>query len=89
MRVFFKRTLPGLVATRMSDGASAPEAPSQLFRDWQRISTQTSVKANAHDSKWMYGSAPKQEPPDALRKDLSEIKQSAPSVSETEILVFS
>jgi hypothetical protein len=47
---FFKRTLPGLAASRMSEGAPGPEAPSQLFRDWQRISTQTSVKAKTPET---------------------------------------
>jgi hypothetical protein len=35
-----------------------PEAPSELFRDWQRTQTQSSVTAStARDSKWMSGSA--------------------------------
>ena len=53
----FKRTLPGLTANRLIDGASALKAPIHLFRDWQRTSTQTSVTAWARESKWMDGSA--------------------------------
>jgi hypothetical protein len=35
-----------------------PEAPSELFRDWQRTQTQSSVTATkARDSEWMSGSA--------------------------------
>ena len=35
-----------------------PEAPSELFRDWQRTQTQSSATADtARDSKWMSGSA--------------------------------
>jgi hypothetical protein len=41
-----------------------PEAPSELFRDWQRTQTQSSVTAStARDSKWMSGSAKQESRP--------------------------
>jgi transposase len=52
------RRLPGPAVCRLSDGDQTPQAPFELFRDWQRTQTQSSVKAlKAGDSKWMSGSA--------------------------------
>ncbi len=52
------RRLPGPAVCRLSEGDQAPEAPFELFRDWQRTQTQSSVTAlGARDSKWMSGSA--------------------------------
>jgi hypothetical protein len=39
------RRLPGPACCRLSEGDSPPEALYELFRDWQRIQTQSSVKA--------------------------------------------
>ena len=52
------RRLPGPAVGRLSEGDQTPEAPFELFRDWQRTQTQSSVTAlGARDSKWMSGSA--------------------------------
>ena len=52
------RRLPGPAGGRLSEGDQTPEAPFELFRDWQRTQTQSSVKASGvRDSKWMSGSA--------------------------------
>jgi len=39
------RRLPGPACCRLSEGDHPPEALYELFRDWQRIQTQSSVKA--------------------------------------------
>jgi len=39
------RRLPGPAVRRLSEGDSSPEALSELFRDWQRTQTQSSVTA--------------------------------------------
>jgi hypothetical protein len=39
------RRLPGPASCRLSEGDHPPEALSELFRDWQRTQTQSSVKA--------------------------------------------
>jgi hypothetical protein len=52
------RRLPGPADCRLSEGDHTPEALFELFRDWQRTQTQSSVTAfKARDSKWMSGSA--------------------------------
>jgi hypothetical protein len=37
------RRLPGPAVCRLGEGAQAPEAHYELFRDWQRTPTQSSV----------------------------------------------
>jgi hypothetical protein len=37
------RRLPGPAVRRLSEGDQTPEALSELFRDWQRTQTQSSV----------------------------------------------
>src|ERR1700757_715840 len=39
------RRLPGPACCRLSEGDHPPEALYELFRDWQRIQTQSLVKA--------------------------------------------
>src|SRR4030081_1429355 len=39
------RRLPGPACCRLSEGHHPPEALYELFRDWQRTQTQSSVKA--------------------------------------------
>src|SRR5260370_38021713 len=39
------RRLPGPAFCRLSEGVHPPEALYELFRDWQRTQTQSSVKA--------------------------------------------
>gem|GEM_PF-6043719 len=39
------RRLPGPAVWRLSEGGHTPEALSELFRDWQRTQTQSSVTA--------------------------------------------
>ena len=39
------RRLPGPACCRLSEGDHTPEALYELFRDWQRTQTQSSVKA--------------------------------------------
>ena len=39
------RRLPGPAVRRLSEGAKTPEALYELFRDWQRTQTQSSVRA--------------------------------------------
>ena len=39
------RRLPGPADGRLSEGEQTPEAPFELFRDWQRTQTQSSVTA--------------------------------------------
>jgi hypothetical protein len=39
------RRLPGPACCRLSEGDSPPEALYELFRDWQRTQTQSSVTA--------------------------------------------
>jgi hypothetical protein len=39
------RRLPGPAHSRLSEGSYTPEALSELFRDWQRTQTQSSVRA--------------------------------------------
>ena len=39
------RRLPGPAVRRLSEGDQTPEALSELFRDWQRTQTQSSVRA--------------------------------------------
>jgi hypothetical protein len=39
------RSLPGPADRRLSDGGQTPEALHELFRDWQRTQTQSSVRA--------------------------------------------
>ena len=39
------RRLPGPAVCRLSEGDQTPEAPFELFRDWQRTQTQSSVTA--------------------------------------------
>src|SRR5439155_25583896 len=39
------RRLPGPACCRLSEGDHPPEALYELFRDWQRTQTQSSVKA--------------------------------------------
>ena len=39
------RRLPGPAGGRLSEGDQTPEALSELFRDWQRTQTQSSVRA--------------------------------------------
>src|SRR6266446_5178253 len=39
------RRLPGPACCRLSEGDHTPEALYELFRDWQRTHTQSSVKA--------------------------------------------
>ena len=39
------RRLPGPAGCRLSEGDQTPEAPFELFRDWQRTQTQSSVTA--------------------------------------------
>ena len=39
------RRLPGPAIRRLSEGGHTPEALSELFRDWQRTQTQSSVRA--------------------------------------------
>src|SRR5260370_15602580 len=39
------RRLPGPAGCRLSEGDQTPEALYELFRDWQRTHTQSSVKA--------------------------------------------
>src|ERR1700730_7590634 len=86
----FKRTLPGLTTFRLSDGASAPKAPTHLFRDWQRTSTQTSVTATARDSKWMSGSAfhRRNQKQKRYERNCKNIHHPAPSERGTKILAF-
>ena len=38
------RRLPGPASGRLSEGGHTPEALSELFRDWQRTQTQSSVR---------------------------------------------
>jgi hypothetical protein len=38
------RRLPGPAGRRLSEGHQTPEALSELFRDWQRTQTQSSVR---------------------------------------------
>ena len=52
------RRLPGSAVCRLSDGDQTPEALFELFQDWQRTQTQSSVTAlRGRDSEWMSGSA--------------------------------
>jgi len=52
------RRLPGPARCRLCEGDHTPEALSELFRDWQRTQTQSSVMAlRAGDREWMSGSA--------------------------------
>jgi hypothetical protein len=39
------RRLPGPAVSRLSEGDRTPEALYELFRDWQRTQTQSSVTA--------------------------------------------
>jgi hypothetical protein len=39
------RRLPGPAVSRLSEGVPTPQALSELFRDWQRTQTQSSVTA--------------------------------------------
>jgi hypothetical protein len=39
------RRLPGPATRRLSEGDHTPEAPLELFRDWQRTQTQSSAIA--------------------------------------------
>jgi hypothetical protein len=39
------RRLPGPAVSRLSEGGQTPEALSELFQDWQRTQTQSSVRA--------------------------------------------
>jgi hypothetical protein len=39
------RRLPGPAVSRLSEGDEVPEALFELFRDWQRTQTQSSVRA--------------------------------------------
>jgi hypothetical protein len=39
------RRLPGPAVCRLSGGDHTPEAPLELFRDWQRTQTQSSAIA--------------------------------------------
>ena len=39
------RRLPGSAICRLSDGDHTPEAPLELFRNWQRTQTQSSATA--------------------------------------------
>ena len=39
------RSLSGPAVRRLSEGDQTPEALSELFRDWQRAQTQSSVRA--------------------------------------------
>ena len=43
LRDYTARRLPGPAVCRLSEGADAPEAPFEMFRDWQRTQTQSSV----------------------------------------------
>jgi len=38
------RRLPGPADCRLGEGVQTPEAPLDLFRDWQRTPTQSSVR---------------------------------------------
>jgi 1,4-dihydroxy-2-naphthoyl-CoA synthase len=38
------RRLPGPARRRLSEGGQTPETLSELFRDWQRTQTQSSVR---------------------------------------------
>lgn len=38
------RRLPGPAHSRLCDGVKTPKALSELFRDWQRTQTQSSVR---------------------------------------------
>jgi hypothetical protein len=38
------RRLPGPAVRRLSEGDQTPETPFELFRDWQRTQTQSSVR---------------------------------------------
>jgi hypothetical protein len=39
------RRLPGPAGRRLSEGEQTPEALHELFQDWQRTQTQSSVRA--------------------------------------------
>ena len=57
------RSLPGLAVCRLGEGAQAPEAHFEMFRDWQEITNSIFCEAlRGRDSKWMSGSASRQEP---------------------------
>ena len=45
LRDYTARRLPGPAVCRLSEGDQTPEAPFELFRDWQRTQTQSSVTA--------------------------------------------
>ena len=52
------RRLPGPASRPLCEGVKTPEAPAELFRDWQRTQTQSSARLfGVLDSKWMCGSA--------------------------------
>ena len=38
------RRLPGPASRPLGEGVKTPEAPVELFRDWQRTQTQSSVR---------------------------------------------
>jgi len=90
------RRLPGPADSRLSEGVPTPEALYELFRDWQRTQTQSSVTAlGARDSKWMSGSAwqePTAERYDCARKHPDRIQMralpSAPQISRAFLLTL-
>jgi len=41
------RRLPGPASSRLSEGEQTPEALHELFRDWQRTQTQSSVRTHS------------------------------------------
>ena len=43
LRDYTARRLPGPAVCRLSEGDQTPEAPFEMFRDWQRTQTQSSV----------------------------------------------
>ncbi len=57
------RRLPGPAFCRLSDGDQTPEAPLELFRDWQRTQTQSSVKAKGPETANRCLVLRRQEPP--------------------------
>ena len=44
------RRLPGPACCRLSEGDQTPEALYELFRDWQRTHTQSSVTASGPET---------------------------------------
>jgi hypothetical protein len=44
IRIIPVRRLPGPAVCRLSEGVQTPEAHSELFRDWQKTQTQSSVR---------------------------------------------